>query len=43
MYEPWHFRYVSREVAAIIREKDVVPSVFIRELAVYRSERERQF
>jgi LAS superfamily LD-carboxypeptidase LdcB len=43
MYEPWHFRYVGREVAAIIREKDVVPSVFIRELAVYRSERERQF
>jgi len=31
-YEPWHFRYVGREVAAIVHDRGVIPSVFIREL-----------
>lgn len=37
MYEPWHFRYVGPEVAALVRERGVVPSVFIRELAVLKA------
>jgi D-alanyl-D-alanine carboxypeptidase len=35
-YEPWHFRYVGREVAALIHDKGMIPSVFIRELDALR-------
>jgi D-alanyl-D-alanine carboxypeptidase len=31
-YEPWHFRYVGRPVAALIHGKGLVPSVFIKDL-----------
>ena len=36
IYEPWHFRYVGVEVASIIKEKQIVPSIFIRELNMLR-------
>jgi LAS superfamily LD-carboxypeptidase LdcB len=40
MYEPWHFRYVGREVAAIIHDNNLVSPVFIRELGELRAERD---
>ena len=42
MYEPWHFRYVGKEVAAVIYENNLVSPVFIRELGVLRDERNGQ-
>jgi D-alanyl-D-alanine carboxypeptidase len=36
MYEPWHFRYVGREVAATMTERGITPSVFIKELEELR-------
>ena len=36
IYEPWHFRYVGVEVALIIKEKEITPSVFLQELNTMR-------
>jgi LAS superfamily LD-carboxypeptidase LdcB len=42
MYEPWHFRYVGKAVAVLIRENGFVPPVFIRELAAPRRGRDER-
>jgi len=38
IHEPWHFRYVGREVAAIIHKEGMVPSLFIRKIADLKSD-----
>ncbi|RPJ09304.1 MAG: D-alanyl-D-alanine carboxypeptidase family protein [Spirochaetaceae bacterium] len=42
IHEPWHFRYVGHELAMIIHEKGMVPSVLIRELEQFRQENKRE-
>ncbi len=32
-HEPWHFRYLGRRLAKIIKERDLIPSQYLRALA----------
>jgi D-alanyl-D-alanine carboxypeptidase len=32
-HEPWHFRYLGRRLAKIIKERDLIPSQYLRSLA----------
>ncbi|MBN1524683.1 MAG: M15 family metallopeptidase [Spirochaetales bacterium] len=42
IHEPWHFRYVGRGCSKVIFELGVIPSVFIRELDVYRKSKQEE-